>query len=117
MKKSKEEVELIARMCHEANRWWCALNGDKTHKPWSTSPAWQKKSAINGVLFHLENPDADPADSHNNWMKEKLADGWKLGERKNADLKTHPCLKLFEALPVVQQKKDVLFRAIVHALK
>lgn len=110
-------IVTIATICHQANKAWCEENGDFTQKDWNESPDWQKDSAINGVLFHIQNPGANDSASHDNWMKEKVETGWVYGAVKDAEKKTHPCIVPFEELPVVQQKKDKLFRAIVHALK
>lgn len=106
----------IARVCHEANRAYCLMLGDESQPHWEDAPEWQKQSAVNGVQFHVENPQAGPAGSHVNWMKEKLADGWKYGSVKDADKKEHPCLVRYEELPVEQRVKDTLFLSIVHAL-
>ena len=65
----------------------------------------------------MKYPDATPADSHANWMAEKIADGWTYGEVKDADAKTHPCMVPYDQLPEFEKKKDALFLAIVGALK
>ncbi len=111
-------IAAIARVAHEANRAWCKANDDFTQAPWDIAPGWQKDSAMAGVLFHLENPDAGDSASHDNWMAQKIADGWVYGETKdpNATPPTHPCLVPFEDLPHQQQVKDALFRSIVHAI-
>lgn len=73
---------------------------------------------MNGVRFHIQNLDAGPSASHDNWMAEKVVAGWVYGEVKDPDASppTHPCLVPFGDLPPEQQFKDVLFRTIVHAL-
>lgn len=106
----------IAAVCHEANRMYCMAIGDMSQAPWVAAPIWQQNSAIAGVKFHLNNPHAGDAASHENWMADKLRDGWQYGEEKDADAKRHPCLVPFKQLPIEQQRKDALFRAIVHAL-
>ena len=115
--RTKQTIEMIARMCHAANRNWCRENGDFSQERWHEAPEWQRQSAIDGVKFHLANPDASDSASHDAWMSHKLADGWTYGEVKDADAKTHPCIVPFDQLPPEQQAKDRLFRAIVHALK
>ena len=107
----------IAQACHEANKVWCEANGDFSQKHWYASEGWQQDSAINGVKFRLENPDAKEDAQHNAWMEDKIKDGWVYGETKDAEKKTHPCIVPFEQLPLFQQKKDALFCAIVDALK
>lgn len=110
-----ESNEDIARICHEANRSWCELNGDMSQPRWEEAPQWQKDSAIAGVAFHRANPDAGDSASHDEWVRHKLADGWVYGPEKDPEAKTHPCLVPFEELPHAQQFKDRLFRTIVHA--
>ena len=107
----------IAIVCHNANKAYCETLGDMSQKDWVNAPHWQTNSAIQGVIFHIRNPDAGDSASHDNWMKQKVEDGWVYGIEKNADLKTHPCIVPFEELPKEQQLKDKLFRSIVHALK
>jgi hypothetical protein len=111
------QVEQIAQVCHEANKAYCQSIGDNSQPSWENAPDWQKQSAINGVKYHLETPDAKPEDSHNSWLKEKEADGWKYGEVKNPETKEHTCYVPYSELPAEQQKKDALFIAVVHSLK
>lgn len=112
-----EKVEYIAKTCHEANRIWCQANEDNSQLHWDEAPQWQRDSAIMGVEFRLNNPDAKHDAQHNAWMADKVKDGWIFGEVKDSEKKTHPCLVPFEQLPEFQQKKDALFCAIVDSLK
>ena len=109
-------IEQIARVCHEASVEYCRTIGDNLQPHWSCAPAWQKESAMNGVQFHIANPGAGDSASHENWMKDKIKDGWTYGPKKDFDLKQHPCMVPFDQLPKDQQLKDRLFRSIVHAL-
>lgn len=111
------DEESVARICHEANRAFCRFLGDDSQPAWDDAPDWQRSSAINGVRFHLNNPDAGDSASHDNWMAEKVAAGWVYGETKDPDATppTHHCIVPFERLPRDQQFKDSLFRTIVHA--
>lgn len=106
----------IARICHEANRALCLAAGDFSQVAWDLAPEWQRTSAINGVMFNLHNPDAPPSASHESWLAEKRAAGWRYGETKDAEAKTHPCFVPYDQLPPQQQAKDHLFKAIVGAL-
>lgn len=105
----------VARICHEANRVFCAYMGDLSQPGWDIAPEWQTSSALQGVLFHAANPDAGDSASHDNWRKDKVADGWVYGPVKDPALKQHPCMVDFDQLPRDQQFKDTLFRTIVHA--
>lgn len=109
-----QRLENIARLCHEVNAAYCRSLGDDSQVGWDDAPDWQRSSAMSGVEFHLENPDASASASHDSWLAEKVNSGWVWGETKNAETKTHPCLVAFEDLPVDQQAKDHIFRAIIH---
>jgi len=109
-------VEAIARVCHEANRAYCESLGDASQQPWEQAPDWQRTSAINGVQFALDHPDAKPSDSHESWLAEKRATGWKFGPVKDPEKKEHPCFVPYADLPPSQRAKDMLFLAVVRAL-
>jgi hypothetical protein len=115
MKNIPNEI-VVAAVTHEANRAYCRAIGDSSQPSWAEAPNWQRNSAINGVRFHRENPGAGDSASHDNWMREKEADGWVYGDVKDPDRKQHPCMVPFDQLPPEQQRKDALFRAIVHAM-
>lgn len=107
----------VAQLCHQLNKAYCEQLGDNSQPDWDDAPNWQKESAINGVKFHLENPDAKAAASHNSWLLEKEQAGWKYGEVKDAEAKTHPCFVPFSELPEEQQIKDYLFKGIIESVR
>ena len=109
-------VEQIARVAHEVNRAYCQALGDNSQSAWEDAPQWQRDSAMLGVKLHIENPSASPSASHESWMAQKVAEGWVYAPEKKPELKQHPCIVPFDALPVVQQAKDYIFRGVVHAL-
>jgi len=106
----------IARVAHEVNRAYCLALGDTSQVPWEEAPEWQRRSAIDGVRFHRENPCASPSHSHEEWLRGKIADGWVYGPVKDEAAKTHPCCVPYEELPAEQRAKDYIFSAIVRAL-
>lgn len=110
-------VESVAEMCHEANRSFCHGIGDDSQFHWHLAEQWQRESAIKGVLFRLDNPEAPACAQHDAWTKDKLDGGWKFGPVKDPAAKTHPCLVSYTSLPAEQQAKDALFCGIVDAVK
>ena len=108
--------EQIARVCHEVNRAYCESLGDMSQPAWEDAPEWQRSSARMGVDLHSMG-NFGPEASHISWMNQKLDEGWKYGPVKDADKKEHPCIVPFADLPVAQQAKDFIFRAVVHALR
>lgn len=110
------EIQQIAKICHQVNKAYCESLGDNSQLDWDDSPTWQKQSAIQGVTFHISN-ETTPRDSHENWMAQKLNEGWKFGNKKDPDKKEHPCMVPYEDLPKEQQSKDYIFHAIVSCFK
>ena len=110
------DMEQIARVCHEANRAYCKAMGDDSHQPWDDAPDWQRNSAVAGVRAVVEGQVFDAEQLHRNWMRDKMADGWKWGKVKDAEQKTHPGMVPFAELPESERKKDTLFANIVKAL-
>jgi hypothetical protein len=111
------KLEDIAQVAHEINKAFCESIGDNSQPSWENAPEWQKSSAINGVQFHLDNPEASPSASHESWLKQKEEEGWKYGKVKDAYKKEHPCFVPYEQLPVEQRSKDYLFKQVIHSLK
>jgi hypothetical protein len=112
----EEVIEVIAEICHEANRVFCSQNGDLSQTSWSAAPDWQKQSARDGVTMHINNPTVSASASHEEWLDQKKREGWVYGRTKDAVAKTHPHMVPFLKLHVVQKHKYYLFRAIVHGM-
>lgn len=109
-------LETIARVCHEVNRAYCEALEDMSQPAWEDAPDWQRKSAMEGVEFILANPSASPWASHERWLVEKAAAGWKFGPVKDPEKKEHPCFVRYDKLPVEQRVKDCLFGAVVRSM-
>ncbi|NBI31008.1 RyR domain-containing protein [Chengkuizengella marina] len=110
------KIEQIAELCHNVNKAYCESNRDFSQVSWEDAPEWQKTSAINGVEYHLEN-DVTPEMSHENWLEQKLKEGWVYGKEKDPVEKTHPCIMRYEELPKYQRTKDLLFTSICSTFK
>lgn len=109
-------VEQIAEVCHEANRAYCRTIGDDSQPAWADAPEWQRRSAAAGVRHALANPSAPPSASHDSWLAEKRADGWKYGPVKDPEKKEHPCFVPYEQLPPEQRRKDAVFLSVVRGM-
>jgi hypothetical protein len=109
-------VVVIARVCHEANRAYCAALGDLSKPSWAEAPQWQRDSAASGVRFHLDNPTADGRQGHDKWMLDKLVGGWRHGPVRDDANKVHPSLLPYDSLPASERLKDDIFIAIVRGV-
>ena len=110
-------VDEIAKVTYQVNRAYCEALGDHSFGPWEEAPLWQKNANLEGVMFHLANPDAQASASHESWFAQKEADGWTYGPVKDPEKKLHPCMLPFDCLSRRQQAKDYIFKAVVESLK
>ena len=108
------QIEAAARAAHEVNRSYCEAGGDTSQKSWEEAPNWQRQSALEGVRAVIDGKT--PEQLHESWMAEKIANGWRYGEVKDAEAKTHPCIVQYVELPEFQQRKDEIFRSTVCAV-
>jgi hypothetical protein len=70
--------------------------------------------ACNGVAGALAGNT--PEQSHEGWLAEKRAAGWKYGPVKDPDRKEHPCFVPYADLPPAQRAKDGVYLAVVRAV-
>jgi hypothetical protein len=116
---TSEQIEQAARVCHETLRAFCQTLGDNSLPPWNDAPEWQKESSRDGVRFYFEQYAAgiepSPSATHERWMKQKRAEGWKHGDTKNNKTKEHPSFVAYEDLPLQEKQKDYLFAAVCKA--
>lgn len=108
-----EKIALCARIAHEANKAYCDSIGDHSQKHWDEAPEWARQSAIKGVLGVLKGNT--PEQSHESWLAEKVATGWRYGKDKDAVKKTHPAMVPYAKLPKFQKVKNHIFVGTVRA--
>lgn len=113
MSEQRAWILLTAQVCHEANRAIQLRTGDPNPSPpWKEAPKWQKASAVDGVVKALNG--ATPEQLHESWCDFKVQEGWKFGNVKDEEAKTHPCLVNYDQLPEEQKLKDHVFASIVQ---
>ncbi len=114
-----EQIEQTARVCHETLRAFCQTLDDNSLPPWKDAPEWQKESSRDGVRYYFEQfaagVEPSPAATHERWLKQRKAEGWKRGNTKNSKTKEHPSFVAFEDLPLQEKQKDYLFAAVCKA--
>ncbi len=106
-----------ARLVHEVNRAYCTAIGDASQASWENTPDVIRESVLAGVQYALNNPTAQPGDSHAAWVEYKTAEGWTYGKTKDVAKKIHPALVEYSKLPKEQRVKDYLFLAVVNTLR
>lgn len=95
--------EFMARVSHQC---WVSYQMAAGQSFNAEPTETQLKSHMDGARFFLKKPDATSKENHDNWMKFRLADGWKFGPVKDEGKKEHPDLVAYEALPEIERAKD-----------
>lgn len=112
----EERILEAARVAHEVNRAYCEAIGDGSQKRWADAPRWQRDSAIAGVRSIDRDRTITPEETHQLWLAHKQAEGWTYGPVKDAEAKTHPCMKPYHELPPEQRIKDKIFIAAARSV-
>ena len=97
-----DEKEFIAHIRHIA---WVSYQ-IAVGQPWNAEiNEDQMESLLDGIAYLEGHPEATPKSNHENWMREKISQGWKFGRVKDFENKTHPDLVPFDQLPEVEKRK------------
>lgn len=112
------KIEDIAKAAHMVNRIYDISLGGVPY-PYFPMSGEEMSSTVSGIEFLMSiSPGIDitPSMIHDNWLNNKVSNGWVYGKEKDGPKKTHPCLLPFEELTKEQQTKDVFFINIVIQL-
>lgn len=95
---------------------------------WSKRPIvpekWQERDdkfrnqfidIINKYMYMDKLPT--PEEAHESWVQSYYKMGWKYGNIRNTEKKTHPDLIPFEQLPQAEKDKDAIFLSFVWLAK
>jgi len=110
------DLDLVVRIAYEANRIYCAALGK------CPQPYWER-AVRESITYYGDKVDAIAKDkgptleeAHNNWVSDKVRDGWKYGKEISVKNKTHPYMVEYKNLPPAVRGRDELFVAIVKVL-
>lgn len=108
-----KKTMVIAMISHDAIVSLEQYNDDTSKQHFNRAPAHYQEDTIKGVQFLLRNPNATPEDLHNNWLADKKAAEWTLGEKTDVRDKTHTRLIPFAELNDLQKQKLAAIVGIV----
>lgn len=108
-------INQIAQECHLKNDELMLANGEVPNSTsWHEMDDHMKDMNIKSVKKALLNPNLTAKDMHDEWMKNKIADGWRYGITKDADQKTHPLIIDFDKMNDIDKLKDQIFIDVVN---
>lgn len=108
-------INSVARVCHESMRAYRVALGEPELPPWDEAEDWQVEATLAAIRFRIANPDAPPGAQHRQWMVQKHQLGWQFGRTRDEEIRTHPMMVPFEALPETERRKDILIQKVVDA--
>lgn len=90
-----------------------AVDAPVIPEPWQAREGPFKAQFL-GVIDMMCGPDrkASPEELHDDWVKAYEAMGWRYGEQRDRDAKTHPDMVPFDQLEQREQDKDAVFIAL-----
>lgn len=116
--KRLELVQSLTFTCDVVFHEWCKKYNENLDPLQSTD---EFKSLLYGVYRHAINffltGEHSAEDAHENWLIEKMADGWIYGHAKEPEKKQHPCICSFATLPKAQQMKYKICKTVVDMFR
>ncbi|GBC62521.1 hypothetical protein DENIS_3493 [Desulfonema ishimotonii] len=113
----KITVEQAARSFHQHLKAFRESLGDYTLPDWEETTKHNREMGVRFVRYTLANQSITPESHHEKWVANMAKRGWRHGNERNPDKKTHPCMVPWEDLPYHEQAKTVLMIATVNILR
>lgn len=108
-------LDMVAEVCHEAERTFQRRVGIELTPPWDEAPEEMKEDLIGQVRLTLAG--SSPRSLHESWMREKKRDGWTYGEELDEENKKHPHFIPYHHLPHEQLFSNKIFVSIVRSFR
>lgn len=100
----------VAKECHIANNALMVSNGEiENPVDWNELDTHTKNINLASVLKIYDYPNLTAEDIHDEWMLNKIDDGWVYGEVKDVERKTHPLICDFDSMNDIDKMKDQIF--------
>lgn len=103
------KVRDLAKICYEAVKSYAETQNDHHHRRWNNLAEEHKQTLVDGVLFHITNPEAGPEAAHLMRCSHLMEKGWRWGPVKAIEDRQSPLLVAFDNLSGVQQMKYLIF--------
>lgn len=118
IKKTTPSPDMIAFKAYLNYLDLCTEFGEEpTYKEFFTELPKEYLDGLISAVEHAMKNNLTAEENHQNWIDDKIKNGWKFGEVKDAEKKTHPSLVPFAELPESEKKKATEFLRIVNEYK
>ena len=105
----------IAEGIHVMNGLLQRWHGEEPLQPdWQAAPEAMRARVV--ALVRGYRDGMTPRQAHERWVEAMTADGWRYGERKDPELRTHPNMVAYSELPQAQRVKDTMSHQITLVL-
>lgn len=111
---ARELLTLCCRIAADANIHYCLNINEPPPPAWDGLTNAMQEGMIKGAQMALAG--SSPEQSHENWCKTRLAEGWEYATITDRENKKHACLVPYNELPEAQRVKDALFQGVVCAV-
>ena len=111
---AREILTLCCRIAADANIHYCLNINEPPPPAWDGLTNTMQEGMIKGAQMALAG--SSPEQSHENWCKTRLAEGWEYATITDRENKKHACLVPYNELSEAQRVKDALFQNIVCAV-
>jgi len=105
----------IAKICHKQHSLYVETLGQETGD-WADLPQEHKATVISSIVNIASGSITSPRQSHDNFVKRKLAAGWTFGETHSHKNMTNPRLVEYDLLSTENKIKEGIFFGLVIAL-
>ena len=112
-----EYLEQIGKTVHAVHRAYCKENNIPTQPKWEDVESEHKECIYNSVKNILNGNISTVEESHDNFIKLKISQGWQFGETYSIEDKLNPRLVEFSKLTLEQRTKESLFFECVNSFK
>lgn len=107
----------IAKVAHAVHLAYCKEMGIKTQPEWQELDFTHKRTIVDSIGKIRSGEINSAEESHKNFVRKKIEDGWICGERYDKENKINPRLVSFDKLSITDRAKEVLFFECVNSFK
>jgi hypothetical protein len=110
------DIKTVAAVCHAVNREYCQTLGDYAQSPWNKCSK-EEQAGMEALVKVARDVELTPSALHETWRRRKSGVGWQYGSVKDDTSRRHPNMVPFDQLAPDQQRKSILFLAVVMGFK